>query len=87
MTHKHEWLPTADQPGVEATTYFGWCECEETLDLTKLCKRANATEELSAEMASNLSKQIDMGLMGKGVVLTNEERDALRAYAEKRGEG
>lgn len=81
MTHKHEWLPTADQPGVEATTYFGWCECEETLDLTELCKRANATEELSAKRATIavdiLRRQ---GLMGGTT-------DALRAYAEKRGEG
>ena len=80
MTHKHEWLPTADQPGVEATTYFGWCECEETLDLTELCKRANATEELSAEMAREAQERYqDMW--------SDELNNGLRKYAEKRGEG
>ena len=85
MTHKHEWLPTADQPGVEATTYFGWCECEETLDLTELCKRANATEELPVELVISL---VDGDETNAGnSLLTEEEADALRAYAEKRGEG
>ena len=84
MTHKHEWLPTADQPGVEATTYFGWCECDETLDLTKLCKRANATEELPVELVISL---VDGDETNAGnSLLTEEEADALRAYAEKRGE-
>ena len=82
MTHKHEWLPTADQPGVEATTYFGWCECDETLDLTELCKRASATEELSAEMVIQ-----NIIIYGEGGFVTDQFLDALRAYAEKRGEG
>ena len=82
MTHKHEWLPTADQPGVEATTYFGWCECEETLDLTELCKRANATEELSAERVIQ-----SVIIYDEGGFVTEQFLDALRAYAEKRGEG
>lgn len=87
MTHKHEWLPTADQPGVEATTYFGWCECEETLDLTKLCKRANATEELSMEDADVLNDLMPTSIPAYLHPPWQKAVDALRAYAEKRGEG
>jgi len=88
--HVHEWLPTRNQATLP-TEFFGWCECDETISLRELCKRANATERLGVEEAMG----IDL-LIGNAIEALHHadygdvdnylssiwERGTLRAYAD-----
>ena len=75
--HVHKFLPTLDQLGEEATKWFGWCECGDTLDLSELCKRANATERLSAKDAKVL-----LGDYPETYTENIQAVNSLRAYAD-----
>ncbi len=73
--HVHKWLPTRNKCE-NPTEFFGWCECEETISLAELCKRANATERLSAEDATKAWSNYQS-------VWDEHITPALRAYADE----
>ncbi len=58
------------------------CECGNTLTIAEICKRANATERLSAENARWIAEDYVLAYPEHLGYARSKQTDALKAYAD-----